>query len=148
MDIQLSEAIDLGLATLGCNERPGGWRVAEFDNLIAYASPECPEIIGELEPGFEHVLEEFSPAAGLIIRPSEGRSWDFRQFGQSPAVRKHRVMRSYLRLNEWKVSCGMLSRKAAKKAAKKFAERAVEDDACAGCKCAVRSGSQTWLTVL
>jgi len=148
MDIQLSEAIDLGLATLGCNERPGGWRVAEFDNLIAYASPECPEIIGELEPGFEHVLEEFSPAAGLIIRPSEGRSWDFRQFGQSPAVRKHRVARGYLRLNEWKVKAGILSRREAKKAARRFANRAVAEDPAAGCKCAVRVGSRTWLATL
>ena len=48
--IQLSDAIDLGLATLGCNERPEGWRVAEFDDLLAYASPDCPELLGEIEP--------------------------------------------------------------------------------------------------
>ena len=50
MNIQLSEAIDLGLATLGCNERPEGWRDAEFDDLLAYASPDCPELLGEIEP--------------------------------------------------------------------------------------------------
>ncbi len=94
------------------------------------------------------VIEEISPAAGLVIRPSEGRSWDFRPFGQSLEVRKHRIERSFLRINAWKISCGMLSRKEARKAARRFAERAVADDACAGCKCAVRMGSQTWLTVL
>ena len=148
MEIQLSDAIDRGLATLGCNERPEGWRGADFDNLIAYASPECPEIIGEIWEDDEHVLEEFSPAAGLVIRPSEGRSWDFRQFGQSLEVRKHRIERSFLRINAWKISCGMLSRKKAKKAARRFANRAVADDPTAGCKCAVRSGSQTWLAQL
>jgi len=146
--IQLSDAFDLGLATLGCNERPEGWRVAEFDNLIAYVAPECPDILGEIEPGFEHVLAEDVPVVGLVVRPSEGRSWDFRPFGQSLAVRKHRVARRYLRLNAWKVSCGMLSRKAAKKAAKKFADRAVAEDPAAGCKCAVRMGSRTWLAIL
>ena len=94
------------------------------------------------------VIDEFSPTAGLVIRPSEGRSWDFRPFGQSVAVRKHRVMRSYLRINAWKIACGMLSRKAAKKAARRFADRAVADDACAGCKCSVRMGSRTWLAIL
>ena len=94
------------------------------------------------------VIDEFSPTAGLVIRPSEGRSWDFRPFGQSLEVRKHRIERSFLRINAWKISCGMLSRKAAKKAARRFAERAVEDDACAGCKCAVRMGSRTWLAIL
>ena len=93
-------------------------------------------------------VEENSPSLGLVVRPSEGRSWDFRPFGQSLAVRKHRVARSYLRLNAWKVSCGMLSRRAAMKAARRFAERAVAEDACAGTKCAVRMGSRTWLTVL
>ena len=146
--IQLSDAFDLGLATLGCNERPEGWRVAEFDNLIAYVAPECPDILGEIEPGFEHVLAEDVPVVGLVVRPSEGRSWDFRPFGQSLAVRKHRVARRYLRLNAWKVSCGMLSRKAAKNAAKKFADRAVAEDPAAGCKCAVRMGSRTWLAIL
>ena len=148
MTIQLSEAIDLGLATLGCNERPDGWRIAEFDDLLVYASPDCPEILGELEPGFANVLAEGVPVVGLVVRPSENRSWDFRPFGQSKAVRKHRVMRRYLRINEWKISCGMLSRKAAKKAARHFAERVVADDACAGCKCAVRMGSRTWIAVL
>ena len=47
-NIQLSDAIDSGLATLACNERPEGWRLAEFDTLFAYVSPECPEILGEL----------------------------------------------------------------------------------------------------
>ena len=46
--IQLSDAIDSGLATLGCNERPEGWRLAEFDNLIAYVHPDCPDILGDL----------------------------------------------------------------------------------------------------
>ena len=148
MTIQLSEAIDLGLATLACNERPEGWRVAEFDTLIAYAHPDCPEILGEIEPAFENVLCEGVPVVGLVIRPSENRSWDFRPFGQSVAVRKHRVMRSYLRINAWKIACGMLSRKAAKKAAKKFADRAVADDPAKGCRCAVRMGSRTWLATL
>lgn len=148
MDIRLSEAIDLGLATLGCNERPEGWRVAGFDDLLVYASPDCPEILGELEPGFANVLAEDVPVVGLVVRPSEGRSWDFRPYGQTPAVRKHRVARRYLRLNEWKVKAGILSRREAKKAARRFAERVVADDACAGAKCAVRMGSQTWLTVL
>ena len=94
------------------------------------------------------VIDEFSPTAGLVIRPSEGRSWDFRPYGQSPAVRKHRVARGYLRLNEWKVKAGILSRREAKKAARRFAERAVADDPAKGCRCAVRMGSQTWLTVL
>jgi hypothetical protein len=94
------------------------------------------------------VIDELSPTAGLVIRPSEGRSWDFRPFGQSVAVRKHRVMRSYLRINEWKIACGVLSRKEAKKSAKKYAERAVAHYPTAGCKCAVRMGSRTWLTVL
>ena len=148
MTIQLSEAIDLGLATLGCNERPEGWRVAEFDDLLAYASPDCPEILGELEPGFANVLAEGVPVVGLVVRPSESRSWDFRPFGQSIVVRKHRVMRSYLRSNAWKIEAGMLSRKAVKKAARRFAERAVADDPAKGCRCAVRMGSRTWLAIL
>lgn len=147
MSIQLSEALDRDLATLGCNERPEGWRDADFGDLLAYVHPDCPEILGEIEPGVE-VIDEFSPAAGLVIRPSENRSWDFRPFGQSVAVRKHRIERIYIRLNAWKISCGMLSRKEAKKASKKFAARAVADDACAGCKCAVRMGTRTWLAIL
>ena len=119
--------------------------MAEFDNLIAYVAPECPDILGEI---YEDVLTEDVPMAGLVVRPAEGRSWGFRPFGQSIVVRKHRVMRSYLRSNAWKIEAGMLSRKAVKKAARRFAERAVADDACAGCKCAVRSGDRTWLAVL
>lgn len=148
MAIQLSDAIDRDLATLGCNERPEGWREAEFDTLIAYVAPDCPEILGEIEPGFEHVLAEGVPVVGLVVRPSEGRSWDFRPFGQSEAVRKHRVMRSFLRINAWKVAAGRMTRKAAKKAARRFAERAVADSPAKGCKCAVRMGSRTWLAVL
>ena len=147
MSIQLSEALDRDLATLACNDRPEGWRDADFGDLLAYVHPDCPEILGEIEPGFEHVLEDV-PVVGLVVRPSESRSWDFRPFGQSIVVRKRRVMRSYLRINAWKIACGMLSRKAAKKAARRFAERAVADDASAGCKCAVRMGSRTWLAVL
>ena len=93
-------------------------------------------------------VEENSPSLGLVVRPSEGRSWDFRPFGQSEAVRKHRVVRSYLRINAWKIACGMLSRRVAKKAAKKFADRAVADDPVKGCRCAVRMGSRTWLAIL
>ena len=148
MCIQLSEAIDLGLATLGCDKRPKGWRVAEFDDLLVYASPDCPEILGETEPGFEHVLAEDVPVVGLVVRPSESRSWDFRPYGQSVAVRKHRVARSYIRINTWKVESGMRSRREVRRAAKKFADRAVADSATAGCKCAVRMGSRTWLAVL
>ena len=147
MTIQLSEAIDLGLATLACNDRPEGWRDADFGDLLAYVHPDCPEILGEIEPGFEHVLEDV-PVVGLVVRPSEGRSWDFRPFGQSLAVRKHRLERGYLRVNEWKVKDGLLSRKAAKKAAKRHAVRAVAADLNAGCKCAVRMGSRTWIAVL
>lgn len=147
-NLQLSDAIDQGLATLACNARPEGWREADFGDLLAYVSPDCPEILGEIELGFENVLAEDVPVVGLVVRPSEGRSWDFRAFGQSLAVRKHRLERGYLRVNEWKVKDGLLSRKAVKKASKKFADRAASDDACAGCKCAVRSGSRTWLAVL
>ena len=93
-------------------------------------------------------VEEFCPEAGLVVRPSESRSWDFRPFGQSLAVRKHRIMRRVLSLNAWKVEAGLMSHKAAKKAARRFADRAVADDACAGCKCAVRMGSRTWLAIL
>ena len=93
-------------------------------------------------------VEEISPARGLVVRPSEGRSWDFRPFGQSEAVRKHRVARSYIRTNAWKVDCGMRSRREVKRAAKKFADRAVAEIETAGAKCAVRLGSRTWLAVL
>ena len=148
MSIQLSEALDRDLATLGCNERPEGWRDADFGDLLAYVHPDCPEILGEIEPGFEHVLAEGVPVVGLVVRPAEGRSWDFRPFGQSIVVRKHRVMRSYLRSNAWKIEAGLMTRRAAKKAARRFAERAVADDACAGAKCAVRMGSRTWLAIL
>ena len=93
-------------------------------------------------------VEEFCPEAGLVVRPSESRSWDFRPFGQSLAVRKHRIMRRVLSLNAWKVEAGILSRREAKKAARRFAERAVAEDPAAGCKCAVRMGSRTWLAIL
>lgn len=146
--IQLSDAIDQNLATLACNERPEGWRDADFGDLLAYVHPDCPEILGEVPP--DTIAVEYDAqtliAAGLVV--DKNRSWDFRPFGQSLAVRKHRVMRSFLRINAWKVFNGTISRKAVKKAAKKFADRAVADDACAGCKCAVRSGSRTWLAVL
>ena len=94
------------------------------------------------------VIEEFSPEAWLVVRPSEGRSWDFRPYGQSLQVRKHRIARSFLRSNNWKVTAGLMSRKAAKKAAKQYASRVVAEDACAGCKCAVRMGSETWIAIL
>ena len=52
MSIQLSEAIDMDLATPACNEHPEGWRLADFGDLLAYVSPDCPEILGEfLEDG-------------------------------------------------------------------------------------------------
>ena len=148
MSIQLSDAIDMGLATLGCNERPEGWRDADFGDLLAYVAPECPDILGEVPP--DTIAVEYDAqtliAAGLVV--DKNRSWDFRPFGQSPAVRKHRIERSYLRSNAWKIACGVLSRKEAKKSAKKYAERAVAYYPTAGCKCAVRMGSRTWLTVL
>ena len=101
---------------------------------------------------FSHGTATISRAADRLrspcVRPSEGRSWDFRPFGQSLAVRKHRLERGYLRVNEWKVKDGLLSRKAAKKAAKRHAVRAVAADLNAGCKCAVRMGSRTWLATL
>jgi hypothetical protein len=147
MSIQLSEALDRDLATLACNDRPEGWRDADFGDLLAYVHPDCPEILGEIEPGFEHVLEDV-PVVGLVVRPSESRSWDFRPFGQSIVVRKRRVMRSYLRSNAWKIEAGLMTRKAAKKAARRFAERAVADDPAKGCRCAVRMGSRTWLAIL
>ena len=93
-------------------------------------------------------IEEFSPASGLVIRPSEGRSWDFRPYGQSIQVRKHRIERRFLRINAWKVAAGLMSRKAVKKAARRYAVRAVAEDSTAGCKCAVRTGSVTWLATL
>ena len=45
--IQLSDAIDQGLATIGWNSRPDGWREANFEGLLAYVAPECPKILGE-----------------------------------------------------------------------------------------------------
>ena len=48
VEIQLSDAIDMGLATLSCNERPEGWRDADFGDLLAYVAPECPDILGEI----------------------------------------------------------------------------------------------------
>ena len=100
----------------------------------------------EMEQDVVEYLNETVIAVGLVADAT--RSWDFRPFGQSEAVRKHRVMRSYLRINAWKIARGMLSRKAAKKAAKKFADRAVADDPAKGCRCAVRMGSRTWLATL
>ena len=46
--VQLSEAIDDGLATLAHNPRPEGWREADFGDVLAYVAPECPEILGEV----------------------------------------------------------------------------------------------------
>ena len=86
------------------------------------------------------------PKVGLVA--DETRSWDFRPYGQSRATRKHRLVRWCLRLNAWKVECGILSRKKAKKAAIRYAEAAVAGSATAGAKCAVRMGDQTWLAVL
>lgn len=48
MEIELSAAIDMGLATLGWNTQPEGWRIARFEGLMAYVSPKCPPLIGEL----------------------------------------------------------------------------------------------------
>ena len=48
--LQLSEAIDAGMATLAHNRRPEGWRLAEFNELAAYVSPDCPELVGEIFP--------------------------------------------------------------------------------------------------
>ena len=93
-----------------------------------------------------HNQAQLNPKGGLVA--DETRTWDFRPFGQSLAVRKHRIIRAYMRANAWKISCGMISRKAAKKAAIRYAERAVAGSATAGAKCAVRFGSQTWLAVL
>jgi len=86
------------------------------------------------------------PKAGLVV--DKIRSWDFRPYGQSPVVRKHRLVRWCLQLNAWKVECGMISRKKAKKVAIRYAEMAVAGSATAGAKCAVRMGNQTWLAVL
>ena len=93
-------------------------------------------------------VEEFCPEAGLVIRPSEGRSWDFRPFGQSLTVRRHRLEGAFMRINAWKIASGIMSRKAARKAAKRYATLMVAESETAGCKCAVRMGSRTWLTVL
>ena len=86
------------------------------------------------------------PKAGLVV--DKIRSWDFRPYGQSRAVRKHRIVRRCLKLYEWKVACGIISRRAAKKAAIRYAEIVVAGSATAGAKCAVRMGNQTWLAVL
>ena len=45
--IELSDAVEQGLATCGWNEKPEGWRTASFKGLMAYVSPECPPINGE-----------------------------------------------------------------------------------------------------
>ena len=94
------------------------------------------------------VVSEVTVAPGLFVRKGENRSWDFRPFGQSMAVRKHRIERKFLRSNAWKVASGLMSRKEAKRAARRYAAMVVAADAYAGCKCAVRMGSRTWLTVL
>lgn len=49
MGIQLSEAIEAGLATLAWNPQPEGWRYANFGDVGAWVSPDCPEILGEEE---------------------------------------------------------------------------------------------------
>lgn len=49
MGIQLSEAIERGLATLAWNPQPEGWRYANFGSVGAWVSPDCPEILGEEE---------------------------------------------------------------------------------------------------
>ena len=46
--IELSDAIDRGLATLGHNDRPEGWRYASFQGLFAWVAPDAPEINGEI----------------------------------------------------------------------------------------------------
>ena len=46
--MQLSEAIDAGLATLAHNSQPAGWRRAEFREVAAYVSPDCPDLVGEI----------------------------------------------------------------------------------------------------
>lgn len=91
-------------------------------------------------------INEIVIEVGLVA--DETRSWDFRPFGQSIAVRKHRIIRRFLSTNRWKIQCGMISRRAAKKAAIRYAERVVAESETAGAKCAVRMGSQTWLAVL
>ena len=52
-ELQLSEAIDAGMATLAHNSQPDGWRLAVFQSVIAYVSPDCPEILGEVLEGDE-----------------------------------------------------------------------------------------------
>jgi hypothetical protein len=51
--MQLSEAIDAGLATLAQNDQPAGWRLAYFREVAAYVAPDCPEILGEVFPDDE-----------------------------------------------------------------------------------------------
>ena len=138
MSIQLSDAIDSGLATLGCNERPEGWREADFGDLLAYVAPDCPEITGEIVADFSKL--------GLVA--DEGRTWDFRPWGQSLTVRRHRLEGAFMRMNAWKIASGIMSRKAARKAAKRYATLMVAESETAGAKCAVRMGSRTWIAVL
>lgn len=55
--MQLSEAIDAGMATLAHNRRPEGWRLAEFNEVAAYVSPDCPDILGEVFPDSDTRIE-------------------------------------------------------------------------------------------
>lgn len=48
--ISLSEAIENGMATLGWNPRPEGWREANFPDLLVWVAPECPPLDGESDP--------------------------------------------------------------------------------------------------
>ena len=54
---QLSEAIDAGLATLAHNIQPAGWRRAEFREVSAYLSPDCPGLLGEVFPDSDTRIE-------------------------------------------------------------------------------------------
>ena len=114
-----------------------GWRVA--------ASPDCPEIIGEIGAEYVEYMADFSKF-GLVAE--EGLTWDFRPWGQSLAVRKHRLEGAFMRVNAWKVASGIMPRKTARKAAKRYAAAMVAESETAGAKCAVRMGSRTWLAVL
>lgn len=46
--LELSDAIDRGLATLGWNAKPEGWRTVYFEELRAYVTPDCPQLNGAL----------------------------------------------------------------------------------------------------
>lgn len=64
---QLSEAIDAGLATLAHNAQPSGWRMAEFREVSAYLSPDCPGLLGEVFPDSDTRIE-VSVDAGVHSR--------------------------------------------------------------------------------